>query len=116
MSTGSRRPLKSVSRPEKKAFTQNVPKGISTLLGDAEEDAPTTGEKESEETAPSPMKRKNSDKEEDVSRVTFSLRYKVEYRDKLDKLYLQERLKGNRVQKVDLVEEALDLLFEKYGL
>ena len=48
-------------------------------------------------------------------RVTFSLRYGVEYVRKLEMLYLQERAKrGGRFNKVQLVEEALDLLFEKY--
>ena len=57
-----------------------------------------------------------STRKENEPKQTFALRYGVSYLEKLDQLFFSERSSGRKVTKAALVEEALDLLFEKYKL
>ncbi|MDJ0766285.1 MAG: hypothetical protein QNJ97_25115 [Myxococcota bacterium] len=88
-------------RPAPKGFDQPLPRGVSSLLG---------GEEEHTEATPAPTKKRKG------AREKFSLSYRAGYRSKLMQLYLREKMKNEKLQKSDLVEEALDLLFEKYGV
>lgn len=103
-------------RPESKKLGQAVPKSIDKLLGPGEgEGAPETEELEAEEAAspeppqPPPKKKKSE------AREKFSLSYKAGYKTRLNQLFYREKMNNEKLQKSDLVEEALDMLFEKYG-
>jgi len=103
-----------VTRPAAKALGQHVPAGVARLLGD---DGPESDEGAGVTVA---LARSRKGKRELVSaetaRVTFALRYRQSYMDRLEQLYLRERASRRRLAKADLVEEALDLLFSKYNL
>jgi hypothetical protein len=100
-----------VTRPTAKPLGQRVPAGLARLLG---EDPPTAQE------PPEAGKVRKSRREADIDvgeapRVTFALRYRASYMDRLEQLYLQQRASRRKIAKADLVEEALDLLFAKYA-
>lgn len=52
---------------------------------------------------------------DDDPMTILSLRFHKSYQDRLDTLFLQEKLKNKRVKKWHLLEEAIELLLEKYG-
>jgi len=94
-------------RPKPRELDQNLPRGVSSLLGglvdnDAVEDTP-------------PDQVEVTQKTKKGAREKFSLSYRAGYRTKLNQLFLREKMKNEKLQKSDLVEEALDMLFEKYG-
>lgn len=93
-----------VTRPAAKALGQRIPAGVSHLLGDGGGGA----------EPPAPKRRSRREAEGSEARVTFALRYRESYMDRLEHLYLRERASRRKLAKADLVEEALDLLFAKY--
>jgi len=101
-----------VSRPAAKQLGQHVPAGVARLLGDAE---PPVSEVTGVRSLP-PSGRRKRELVSSEPRVTFALRYRQSYMDRLEKLYLRERASRRKLAKADLVEEALDLLFSKYKL
>jgi hypothetical protein len=102
-----------VSRPAAKPLGQNVPAGVARLLGD---DSGRSEETAIREVAPARSRRGKREAVSMEPRVTFALRYRQSYMDRLEQLYLRERASRRRLAKADLVEEALDLVFKKYGL
>jgi hypothetical protein len=101
-----------VSRPTAKPLGQRVPAGVARLLGE-EPSAPAAAAQAPAEPAKSRKSRREAANGE--ARVTFALRYRASYMDRLETLYLQQRASRRKVAKADLVEEALDLLFAKYA-
>lgn len=101
------------NRPQVVAFSQNV---SPRLLSVAEPEPETEKRKPSRKNTAIKKSKPVSTPQKVESRKTFALRYSTSYLEKLDQLFFSERTKGRKVTKAALVEEALDLLFEKYKL
>ena len=106
----------SLSLPEPKIFQQKLPAGVSTLIGEVappEENAPPKEplvEVGKEKKEPLPRGRKA----QELKRVTASIRFREDYLEHLDRLYLTEKLKRRKLTKSEFIEEAFELLFQKY--
>jgi len=105
----------SLARPAAKTLGQSVPKGVSALLGEEEStSSPKPAPAKPKKAASKSIAEQALKKE---PRIPFTLKYRARYMDKLDDFrdFEKKRRKNRKLTKAELVEEALDLLFEKYA-